>query len=111
MRKLPDLAVARRPEQRLWPHYLACLLSFLVIARFWVTHHVVFRLILRSDATLVWLNLLMFMFVAFLPFPTGVLGQHRGSPAAGFLYAASVCLAGRHACTGTRPARTLLVSR
>jgi adenosylcobyric acid synthase len=37
----------------LWPRYLAYALSFLVIARFWVTHHLAFRLINRYDATLV----------------------------------------------------------
>src|SRR5215813_10137818 len=65
----------------LWPRYLAYVLSFLVIARFWVTHHLAFRLIARYDATLVWLNLLLLMLVAFLPFPTAVLGEHFGSPA------------------------------
>jgi uncharacterized membrane protein len=79
---------------RLWPRYLAYVLSFLVIARFWVTHHLAFRLINRYDATLVWLNLLLLMFVSFLPFPTAVLGEHQGSPAAAVLYGASVCLAG-----------------
>ena len=79
---------------RLWPRYLAYILSFLVIARFWVTHHLAFRLINRYDTTLVWLNLLLLMFVAFLPFPTAVLGEHVGSPAAAVLYGASVCLAG-----------------
>jgi Endosomal/lysosomal potassium channel TMEM175 len=49
----------------LWPRYLAYVLSFLVIARFWVTHHLAFRLIARYDATLVWLNLLLLMFVSF----------------------------------------------
>ena len=78
----------------LWPRYLAYVLSFLVIARFWVTHHLAFRLISGYDATLVWLNLLLLMFVAFLPFPTAVLGEHEGSPAAAVLYGASVCLAG-----------------
>jgi uncharacterized membrane protein len=77
----------------LWPRYLAYVLSFLVIARFWVTHHVAFRLIDRYDATLVWLNFLLLLFVAFLPFPTAVLGEHQGTPAAAVLYAASVCLA------------------
>jgi uncharacterized membrane protein len=33
------------------------------------------------------------MFVAFLPFPTAVVGEHVGSPAAAVLYAVSVCLA------------------
>jgi TMEM175 potassium channel family protein len=41
----------------------------------------------------VWLNLLLLMFVAFLPFPTAVLGEHGGSPAAAVLYATSVILA------------------
>jgi len=64
-----------------------------VIARFWTIHRQVFRLIARADAMLVWLNLRLLLFVAFLPFPTAVLGQHAGSPAAAVLYATSVVLA------------------
>ena len=79
---------------KLWPQYLAYVLSFVVIARFWVTHHLAFRLIARYDAVLVWLNLVLLMFVAFLPFPTAVLGEHNGSPAAAVLYGAAVVLAG-----------------
>ena len=76
----------------LWPRYLAYVVSFVVIARFWVMHRLAFRLIARDDAVLVWLNLLLLMFVAFLPFPTAVLGAHAGSPAAAVLYATSVIL-------------------
>lgn len=77
----------------LWPRYLAYVVSFIVIARFWVIHRLAFRLIAREDAVLVWLNLLLLMFVAFLPFPTAVLGEHADSPAAAILYATSVILA------------------
>jgi uncharacterized membrane protein len=77
---------------RLWPRYLAYALSFLVIARFWVSHHLAFRLITRYDSTLVWLNLVLLMFVAFLPFPTAVLGEHLAAPAAAVLYAMAVGL-------------------
>jgi uncharacterized membrane protein len=77
----------------LWPRYLAYVVSFVVIARFWVMHRTAFLLIARDDAVLVWLNLLMLMFVAFLPFPTAVLGAHGDSPAAAVLYATSVILA------------------
>jgi len=77
----------------LWPRYLAYLVSFVVIARFWGAHRLAFKLIARDDSMLVWLNLLMLLFVAFLPFPTAVLGQHIGSPAAAVLYATSVTLA------------------
>jgi uncharacterized membrane protein len=76
----------------LWPRYLAYLVSFVVIARFWWTHRLTFRLIARDDGALVGLNLVLLMFVAFLPFPTAVLGQHFGSPAAAVLYATSVTL-------------------
>ena len=79
---------------KLWPGYLAYVLSFVVIARFWVAHHLAFRLIARYDGVLIWLNLLLLMFVSFLPFPTAVLGRHNGSPAAAVLYAAAVVLAG-----------------
>ncbi|HET7243768.1 MAG TPA: TMEM175 family protein [Streptosporangiaceae bacterium] len=76
----------------LWPRYLAYVLSFLVIARFWVVHHQTFRLIVRDDARLIYLNFLLLLFIAFLPFPTAVLGAHEGSPAAAVLYAVAVCL-------------------
>jgi uncharacterized membrane protein len=76
----------------LWPRYLAFALSFLVISRFWVIHRQAFRLIARGDPALVWLNLLLLLFISFLPFPTAVLGEHTGSPAAAVLYAVAVCL-------------------
>jgi len=76
----------------LWPRYLAYALTFLVIARFWVIHRQSFLLIARADAALIWLNLLLLLLIAFLPFPTAVLGEHTGAPAAAVLYAISVCL-------------------
>ena len=77
----------------LWPRYLAYLVSFVVISRFWEAHRMAFRLIARDDAVLVWLNLLLLMFVSFLPFPTAVVGEHGESPAAAVFYASSVILA------------------
>jgi Endosomal/lysosomal potassium channel TMEM175 len=61
-------------------------------SRFWTTHRLAFRLIARDDTVLVWLNLLLLMFVSFLPFPTAVVGEHGGSPAAAVLYAVAVIL-------------------
>jgi len=74
-----------------------------VITRFWVTHHLAFRLIGGYDAALVWLNLLLLMVVAFLPFPTAVLGAHHGEPAASVLYAAAVVVAGMASAAYCRP--------
>ena len=76
----------------LWPRYLAYALSFLVISRFWMVHRQAFALIVRDDPGLIWLNLLLLLFIAFLPFPTAVLGAHEGAAAAAVLYAVAVGL-------------------
>jgi uncharacterized membrane protein len=57
----------------LWPSYLTYAVSFLLIGTIWINHEAMFRHIVRADQTLLLLNLLHLMDVAFLPFPTAVL--------------------------------------
>ena len=66
---------------QLWPSYLAYVVSFLVIGAIWINHHVMFRYIVRVDETLLLLNVLHLMLIAFLPFPTAVLAEafHRNA--------------------------------
>lgn len=78
----------------LGPELFSYLLSFLVIGRFWITHHRVFRHVRYVDDRLLAYNGLFLLSIAFLPFPTGVLGEYMHHPAALVLYAASVGLAG-----------------
>ena len=59
-----------------------------------MAHHRIFRYVGRIDQRLIWLNLLFLMCVAFIPFPTGVLGDHDGSRGAIVFYAATICLTG-----------------
>jgi uncharacterized membrane protein len=68
----------------LWPHYAAYAVSFLVIGIVWVNHHAVMDLIARVDRQLAFLNLLLLMAVALIPFATAVLADYlaRGGPAA-----------------------------
>jgi uncharacterized membrane protein len=77
-----------------WPQMLSYVLSFLVIGVFWMAHHRIFKYVRRIDQRLIWLNLLFLMCVAFLPFPTGVLGDHDGSRGAMIFYAAAIGLTG-----------------
>ncbi|MEG4201279.1 TMEM175 family protein [Microcoleus sp. Pol12A5] len=84
----PDTALGAELLQ-LWPSYLAYAVSFLVIGAIWINHHAMFKHIVRVDGTLLLLNVLHLMPIAFLPFPTAVLAEafHRGmdeSVAAGF---------------------------
>jgi uncharacterized membrane protein len=60
----------------LWPSYFAYVLSFAMIGIYWANHHYLFKLFAKTDHGLNLLNLLLLMFIAFLPFPTHVLGTH-----------------------------------
>ena len=63
-----------------WPHYLAFLISFLIIGQIWLTHHNMWRYVVRVDQTLLALNLLLLLFVATIPFTASLLAEHlRGS--------------------------------
>jgi uncharacterized membrane protein len=80
---------------RLWPSYLAYLTSFLTIGVMWVNHHYVFSFIDRADRTLMFLNTLLLMMIAFVPFPTAVLAefiQTGGARAGAVLYGATMTL-------------------
>jgi uncharacterized membrane protein len=77
----------------LWPNGFAYFLSFAIIGRFWAAHHLGFRYIARFDLRLIWLNLMLLFFVAFLPFPTEVLGRFGAHSIAAVFYAASVSAA------------------
>jgi TMEM175 potassium channel family protein len=59
----------------LWPSYLAYAVTFLFIGQVWANHHVMFDHIRAADRTVLLLNTLLLMVVAFLPFATSVLAD------------------------------------
>ncbi|MGV4987324.1 TMEM175 family protein [Streptomyces sp. NPDC001709] len=59
-----------------WPSYAAYVVSFLVIGIMWVNHHQVFSYVARVDRTLMFLNLLVLMVVAAVPWPTAMLAEY-----------------------------------
>ena len=61
--------------QALWPNLMSYVLSFVIIGIYWVAHHNMFHYIKRSDRMFLWINILLLMCVAFIPFPAGLLGQ------------------------------------
>jgi uncharacterized membrane protein len=65
----------------LWPTALSFAVSFLVVGQFWIAHHRTFGLLGRQDPTLVWLNLVLLLTVAFLPFPAALLGARTDDDA------------------------------
>jgi len=82
---------------RLWPSFLAYVISFLQIGVIWANHHNRFRFIERSDHVLLFLNILFLMCVAFIPFPTALLAEYLdGTTAeretAGVIYAGTLAV-------------------
>jgi hypothetical protein len=59
----------------LWPSYLSYVLTFMLIGQIWVNHHVMFDHIRSVDRVLLFLNTVLLMDIAFLPFAAAVLAQ------------------------------------
>lgn len=60
----------------LWPQVLSYVIGFLVIGFLWSSHRRIFARVRDYDDTLTRFNIVLLMLVAFLPFPTGVLGEY-----------------------------------
>jgi len=58
-----------------WPSYAAYVISFVTILVIWVNHHTTIDAISTFDRTLLFLNGLLLMTVAVIPFTTGVLAR------------------------------------
>ncbi|MBO0702898.1 MAG: DUF1211 domain-containing protein, partial [Candidatus Dormibacteraeota bacterium] len=58
-----------------WPGYVAYVISFLLIGLVWANHHTMFERIGRGDRVLLFLNTLLLMDVAFMPFVASVLAD------------------------------------
>lgn len=61
---------------RLWPNFLAYVLSFAVIGIMWNNHHMLFRTVGRIDRSTFLFNLLLLGITAFIPFSTAILGTY-----------------------------------
>ena len=67
----------------LWPSYLAYVISFLTIGGFWFNHHTIFFCLRAINPSVMRVNLLLLMAIAFLPFPTAVMAQDLAQPGSG----------------------------
>src|SRR5262249_34873727 len=87
----PDL------DRKLWhefgdvlPQVLAYALSFFVIARLWLGHHRMFKMIRRIDGRFISLNLAVLGLVALGPFPTDVYGNYINERPALIVYCVAI---------------------
>jgi uncharacterized membrane protein len=74
------------------PQFVSFLVGFAVIARYWYAHHQFFSLLARLDGRLIGVNLVYLCFIAFLPFPTAMLGDYFDNPLSVAIYALIVAV-------------------
>lgn len=84
VKEMADALSARQSD------VIAFFVSFVVIGRYWLAHHEFVARLRALDRGLIGLNLFYLGFVAFLPFPTALLGIYFENPLSVVVYAASV---------------------
>lgn len=97
--KAPDLSQATSSEAitkllQVFPHILSYITSFIVIGVLWINHHALFHFLKRVDRTVLVINLLLLMCVAFIPYPTALIGEFGSSLPVVVLYGLSLALTG-----------------
>jgi uncharacterized membrane protein len=79
-----------------WPSFAAYVVSFSVIGIMLWNHHSIFAHFARADRGLAYLNLLLLLTIAFIPYPTGVFGEAlregHGARVAAVMYSITMAL-------------------
>jgi uncharacterized membrane protein len=78
----------------LWPQLLSYATSFVILGIYWVGHHNQFHYIRRADRSLFWINIGFLMFVTFIPFSTGLLGQYPEERISTAVYGCNLIIVG-----------------
>jgi uncharacterized membrane protein len=63
-----------------WPEILSFAISFVVIARLWVSHHAIFEHVDSYNTGLLWLTLSWAFTIVLLPLPTAITYEFGSSP-------------------------------
>jgi uncharacterized membrane protein len=78
---------------RLLPIFLSYVLSFVIVAIYWVNHHHLIHLAQKVDGKVLWANLHLLFWLSLMPWVTAYLGENHATPLAVGLYGI-VALAG-----------------
>ena len=94
----PELRGAVNEPDVLWeelrdkaPEFVSFFLAFLLLGRYWMAQHEFFAALGALDRSLMTATLVYLAFVAFLPFPTELVGRYEHNPGSVVLFA--LCLA------------------
>ncbi|MBY6189344.1 TMEM175 family protein [Microbulbifer agarilyticus] len=78
----------------LLPKFSAFVLSYLVLAIYWLSHHDLFARIKYVNGKILWLNLLLLLPMCVIPFTTSLAGDYPSSSISVFIYAIHITIIG-----------------
>lgn len=78
----------------LLPQLLSYVTSFIVIGAIWINHHALFHFMKRVDRAALVINLLLLMCVAFVPYPTALIGDFGASLPVVIFYGITLAITG-----------------
>src|SRR5256886_16514311 len=70
------------------PKFLSWLISFVIVCKFWLNHHHLLTFARHATYGMVWLNSIVVMGQAFIPFATALMGEYPTNPLAVSLFGA-----------------------
>lgn len=73
---------------KMWPTFFAYVLSFIIIAIYWINHHHLIHLVTRLDSVVLWANINQLFWISLIPWVTVYLGDNHALPFPVALYAA-----------------------
>ncbi|MBI2921946.1 MAG: DUF1211 domain-containing protein [Planctomycetes bacterium] len=90
------------------PNFIAWVISFLLVARFWVVHHAIVASLARCHAGTMWWNFVVLGLMSLVPFAASLIGTYEFDPVAVLIFATLIGSAGlsiglfaRHAANET----------
>lgn len=60
-----------------WHVFVAYLLSFLLVAEYWLNHHMLFHMVRHVDNRILWSNLFLLFTTSLIPFFTGYMAENH----------------------------------
>ncbi len=78
----------------LGPRFAIYVISFFVIAAYWISYHQIFNHIAGSHVVIVWLNLLFLFFITLIPFAVDLQVDYSSYYVIFILYALTLTFAG-----------------
>ncbi|MCX6090008.1 MAG: TMEM175 family protein [Candidatus Atribacteria bacterium] len=76
------------------PDFIHYVLSFILLALFWIDHHQQFYYIKKINRKILWINIFNLLFVALFPFSTSLMGDYSSQPVAAVFFISNLLVIG-----------------